>query len=98
MLTSLLGKSHGIEITPFGAGVAALTIVYAAYVAELVRGAVRNLPRGQFEAAAALVYQAAVRMAVRHPASGSSRLALPGLVEHLDDRTEGHRRWSRWPG
>lgn len=79
MLTSLLGKSHGIEITPFRAGVAALTIVYAAYVAELVHGAVRNLPRGQFEAAAALSIKPlyAWRYIILPQLA---RLALPGLV------------------
>ena len=43
-----------ISITPFGAGLTALAVVYTVYVAELVRGAVRNVPRGQFEASAAL--------------------------------------------
>jgi polar amino acid transport system permease protein len=43
-----------IDITPFAAGLAALVVVYTVYVAELVRGAVRNVPRGQFEASAAL--------------------------------------------
>jgi His/Glu/Gln/Arg/opine family amino acid ABC transporter permease subunit len=43
-----------ISITPFGAGLTALAVIYTVYVAELVRGAVRNVPRGQFEASAAL--------------------------------------------
>jgi polar amino acid transport system permease protein len=43
-----------IDITPFAAGLAALVVVYTVYVAELMRGAVRNVPRGQFEASAAL--------------------------------------------
>lgn len=79
MLAGLLGKSHGIEITPFRAGVAALTIVYAAYVAELVHGAVRNLPRGQFEAAAALAIRPlhAWRYVILPQLA---RLALPGLI------------------
>ena len=54
MLTGLFGMSRSFDVTPFSAGLASLTIVYSAYIAELVRGAVRNLPRGQFEAAAAL--------------------------------------------
>ena len=45
MLSAVLGKSRQFDVTPFGAGLASLTIVYAAYVAELVHGAVRNLPR-----------------------------------------------------
>jgi len=66
-------------VTPFGAGVASLTIVYGAYIAELVRGAVRNLPRGQFEAAAALAIKP--RAAWQYVIIPQLiRLALPGLV------------------
>ncbi len=79
MLASALGHSRSFDVTPFGAGVVSLTIVYSAYIAELVRGAVRNLPRGQFEAAAAL--------AIRPWAAWQHiiipqliRLALPGLI------------------
>lgn len=43
-----------LEVTPFSAGVTALTIVYAAYVGEVLRGAVINIHSGQFEAAKAL--------------------------------------------
>src|ERR1700722_20513119 len=43
-----------VNITPFAAGLSALVVVYTVYVAELIRGAVRNVPRGQFEATAAL--------------------------------------------
>jgi polar amino acid transport system permease protein len=68
-----------VDITPFAAGLSALTVVYTVYIAELVRGAVRNVPRGQFEASAAL--------AIR-PLSAWCyvimpqvvRLALPGLI------------------
>jgi len=41
MLTSLFGRSRSFDVTPFSAGVASLTIVYSAYIAELVRGAKR---------------------------------------------------------
>ena len=43
-----------VDVTPFVAGVSALAIVYAAYVCEAVRGAVLNIPRGQWDAAHAL--------------------------------------------
>src|ERR1700689_1018500 len=43
-----------VNIPPFAAGLPALVVVYTVYVAELVRGAVRNVARGQFEATAAL--------------------------------------------
>lgn len=79
MLSAVLGSSRTVDVTPFGAGLAALTIVYAAYVAELVHGAVRNLPRGQFEACAALAIRPT--SAWRHVILPQLlRLALPGLV------------------
>jgi len=79
MLAGLFGRSLRIDVTPFGAGLAALTIVYAAYVAELVQGAVRNLPRGQFEACSALSIRP-VRAWIHVILPQVFRLALPGLV------------------
>jgi len=79
MLNGLFGRSLRIDVTPFGAGLAALTIVYAAYVAELVHGAVRNLPRGQFEACAALSLRP-VQAWIHVILPQVFRLALPGLV------------------
>ena len=79
MLTSVFGRTRSFDVTPFSAGVASLTIVYSAYIAELVRGAIRNLPRGQFEAAAALAIRPFA--AWRHVIVPQLiRLALPGLV------------------
>jgi His/Glu/Gln/Arg/opine family amino acid ABC transporter permease subunit len=68
-----------IDITPFAAGLAALVVVYTVYIAELVRGAVRNVPRGQFEASAALAIRplAAWRHVILPQAI---RLALAGLI------------------
>jgi polar amino acid transport system permease protein len=78
MITALLGKTD-FEVSAFGAGLTALTIVYAAYVAELIQGAVRNLPRGQFEAARALgIKPVAMWIYVIMPQV--LRLAFPGLV------------------
>ena len=46
--------THGaIEITPFEGGAFALSIVFAAYASEMLRGAFLAVPRGQLEAAAA---------------------------------------------
>ncbi len=74
-----IGFPGAFDVTPFAAGLAALTIVYAAYIAELVRGAVRNVPRGQFEATAALAIRplGAWRAVILPQVT---RLALPGLV------------------
>jgi His/Glu/Gln/Arg/opine family amino acid ABC transporter permease subunit len=68
-----------IDITPFAAGLAALVVVYTVYVAELVRGAVRNVPRGQFEASAALAIRPlGIWIHVIMPQA--TRLALAGLI------------------
>jgi polar amino acid transport system permease protein len=78
MISAVIGKTS-FEVTSFGAGVVSLTIVYAAYVAELVRGAVLNLPRGQFEAARSLGIKPVVMWwYVILPQV--LRLAFPGLV------------------
>ena len=68
-----------IDITPFAAGLSALVVVYTVYVAELVRGAIRNVPRGQFEASAALAIRPhAAWWHVIMPQA--VRLALAGLI------------------
>jgi polar amino acid transport system permease protein len=79
-LGGLVGLAKGaVDVTPFQAGLAALTIVQGAYAAEVISGAIRNVPRGQFEAARAL----AIRP---HHAwwyvitPQVVRLALPGLI------------------
>jgi polar amino acid transport system permease protein len=74
-----IGLAGAIEVTPFGAGLTALVVVYGVYIAELVRGAVRNVPRGQFEATAALAIRplGAWWYVIRPQVV---RLALPGLV------------------
>ncbi|MCB4771307.1 ABC transporter permease subunit [Ancylobacter sp. Lp-2] len=80
MLGALLGEFGArIDISPFGAGVTAFTVVYAAYIAELVRGAIENLPKGQFEGARALAIPPAI-MWGKVILPQVMRLALPGLV------------------
>jgi His/Glu/Gln/Arg/opine family amino acid ABC transporter permease subunit len=78
-LAAIWGPTGSFEITPVAAGVAALTFVYSAYVAELVRGARRNVPLGQFEACEALAIGStgAWRYVILPQ---MLRLALPGLV------------------
>jgi len=80
MLSAVLGElGAGVDISPFGAGVAAFAAVYAAYIAELVRGAIDNLPKGQFEGARALAIPPLV-MWGKVILPQAMRLALPGLV------------------
>jgi polar amino acid transport system permease protein len=44
----------GLRLSPLAAGVAALGIHYAAYCSEVYRAGIESVPRGQWEAAAAL--------------------------------------------
>ena len=44
----------GIRLSPFFSAVAALTLVSAAYTAEIFRAGIEAIPNGQFEASAAL--------------------------------------------
>jgi His/Glu/Gln/Arg/opine family amino acid ABC transporter permease subunit len=76
---ALLGVRARIDVTPFGAGLAALTVVQGAYAAEVISGAIRNVSRGQFEASRALgirPYQTWWYVIMPQVA----RLALPGLT------------------
>ena len=67
-----------IEISPFVAGVVSLSLIYAAYAGEVIRGAILNVPRGQFEACRALgLGRFATAWVVINPQV--LRLALPGL-------------------
>ena len=78
-MAGLVGLRPRIDVSPFGAGLAALTVVQGAYSAEVIAGAMRNVPRGQFEAARALgirPHQAWWYVIMPQVA----RLALPGLT------------------
>ncbi|HBH7871861.1 TPA: arginine ABC transporter permease ArtQ [Vibrio parahaemolyticus] len=68
-----------IEVSPFLSGVVALSLIFASYASQTLRGALKAVGRGQREAASALgisQFHASVRIvlpqAVRH--------ALPGLT------------------
>ena len=78
-LLGLFGFKVRVTITPFSAGAAGLGLVYSAYLAEVVRAAIHNVPKGQFEAAAALrIAPLYTWLFVIGPQA--VRLALPGLV------------------
>ncbi len=53
-ITGLFGTEKRIDLTPFLAAILALGMVYGAYIADLLRSAIRNVPKGQFEAATVL--------------------------------------------
>lgn len=53
-LATLFGYGGRVELSAFAVGVAAVGIVSGAYATEVIRGAVRAVPKGQLEAARAL--------------------------------------------
>ena len=68
-----------LELSPFAAGVAALSVFTGAYVAEIVRAGIEAVPRGQMEAARSLgmSYATAMRWVILPQAL---RKALPPLA------------------
>lgn len=76
MLTAFYGEY--VEIGPFFSGVIALGLVFGAYAAEVIRGAINDIPRGQTEAGLAIgLNQVKTFMLIILPQV--SRRALPGL-------------------
>ena len=77
-IASLFGYDEYIELSPFVAGVAALSIAFGAYATEVFRSALQEIPKGQREAAVALGmtgFQTFRRIILPQV----WRLALPGL-------------------
>jgi His/Glu/Gln/Arg/opine family amino acid ABC transporter permease subunit len=74
----------GINLGTFAAGVAALTLLNSAYMAEIYRAAIGSVDPGQREAALALGLTRTRSFAsVTLPQAG--RVAVPGLVNQLVD-------------
>ncbi|HBV75027.1 MULTISPECIES: arginine ABC transporter permease ArtQ [Vibrio] len=68
-----------IEISPFLSGVIALSLIFASYAAQTLRGALKAVPKGQSEAASALGLSKS-RSFVRIVLPQAIRHALPGLT------------------
>lgn len=68
-----------MELTPYQAAFAALGLVSAAHLAEIYRGSLLAVPRGQFEAATAVGLSRSTTYA-RIIAPQAFRVALPGMV------------------
>ncbi|WP_286238706.1 ABC transporter permease [Neptuniibacter halophilus] len=77
-IASLFGYDEYIELSPFVAGVTALSVAFGAYATEVFRSAMQEIPKGQREAAVALGmtrFQTFRRIILPQV----WRLALPGL-------------------
>ncbi|MEH6649086.1 MAG: ABC transporter permease [Motiliproteus sp.] len=75
---SLFGYEEYIEISPFLAGVIALSLTFGAYATEVLRGAMLAIPPGQREAGLVLG-MSPLRIFFRITLPQVWRLALPGL-------------------
>ena len=76
MLKAMTGTY--IDVSPFVASVAALAIVFSAYLGEIFRGAFMDVPKGQFEACSSLGlsrFTALTKVILPQV----FRLALPGM-------------------
>ena len=56
LLNEVLGLA--VEVSPFGAGLTALSLVFGAYASETFRGAFQSVPKGQIEAGRAYGFTA----------------------------------------
>ena len=70
--------SRGYDVTfrwnRFAAAIVALSINYAAYFAEIYRGGIESIPRGQYEAAKVLGYT---------PSQTFFRIVLPQVIKRI---------------
>ncbi len=69
----------GSSLPEYWSGVIALSVFASAYIAELVRGSIQAVPRGQFEAAEALGLPYRERDALGHSAAGGQSNGSPGV-------------------
>jgi len=77
-LLGAIGLGEGIQVSAFGAAVAALGFIMGAYMTEVFRGAILAVPSGQMEAARAYGMSPGLRF--RHILFPQMlRYALPGL-------------------
>lgn len=77
-LLSAIGIDQGIEINAFFAGMIALGVVFSAYCSEVLLSAFQAIPRGQYEAGAALGIRPGKTMGLI-VIPQLVRIALPGL-------------------
>jgi len=77
----LWGLNIRIEFPPMIAGIAALGLIFGAYMAETFRNALMNIPKGQIEAAIAYGLPPG-RIFIRIILAQFIRLALPGFTNN----------------
>lgn len=76
-----VGSNLWVEIPPFWAGLTTLGVIFSAYMSETFKSGLQNIPRGQYEAAAAYGLHPA-RILWRITLPQLARLALPGFTNN----------------
>jgi arginine/ornithine transport system permease protein len=74
-----LGVDAGVDIPPFLAALVTLGLIFGGYLTETFRGAIKAIPEGQIEAAAAFGL-GRLRIGWRIIGPQMARLALPGFT------------------
>ena len=72
-----------IEFGAFGCGVLALSLIFAAYASQTLRGAIQAIPKGQWESGAALGLSKKSYTFIHIVMPQVWRHALPGLSNGL---------------
>jgi polar amino acid transport system permease protein len=78
LVAAWFGHDDYIEVGPFAAGVAALSIAFGAYATEVFRMAMLEIPKGQWESAAA-IGMGKIQTFFRIILPQLWRLSIPGL-------------------
>lgn len=78
LVAGWFGHDDYIEVGPFAAGVAALSIAFGAYATEVFRMAMLEIPKGQWESAAA-IGMSKIQTFFRIILPQLWRLSIPGL-------------------
>jgi His/Glu/Gln/Arg/opine family amino acid ABC transporter permease subunit len=78
LLVTLGLADQGLEIDPFAAVIAALGLIYGAYLTDVLRGGIQAVPKGQIEAAKAFGMHGPKRF-VRIVFPQMIRYCIPGL-------------------
>jgi His/Glu/Gln/Arg/opine family amino acid ABC transporter permease subunit len=68
-----LGLVESLEIDPFAAVIAALGLIYGAYLTDVLRGGIQAVPKGQVEAAKAFGM---------HPPKRFARIIFPQMIRY----------------
>lgn len=88
VLNDLFPES-GFEISPFGAGLLALSLIFAAYASETFRSAFLSVPKGQIEAGRAL-WLFGLEDVPLHPDAADLAHRAAGAGQSLAGHGEGH--------